>query len=150
MTALLSRKRSRIDSDDENDYDHPGLYHTSTTHSKNGASIEHRELAPSPSPTSSMPAPASLKRNKTQGELEELDIVPADEAWAIDIESILASPRVNTFTCGGQARESHSNLGRYVKGGSIVVLCVQGNVQVHYDLLWSVIIFPLSRVFEEE
>lgn len=133
MTALLGRKRSR---DDDDDYANERYGRHDIIETKHDASIEHYEVAPSPSPAPV--ATATLKRNKTQGELEELDIVPVEEAWSIDIQSILASPTVETFSHGGQTREPHSNMERYIKGGSIVILCVQGNLQLHYDLLWYV------------
>lgn len=113
MSVALSRKRSRlaIGNDDEEEIQ------------------QRREPSPALSSFSD-----TLKRSRTQCELEELDIINANEAWTVDVDAILASTRV--------ARPSHSELdahdnwARYQKGESLVVLCVQGNVQVHYELLW--------------
>lgn len=111
MQVALNRKRSRLalDSDDE---------------------VQQRR-EPSPAlPTLS----DTLKRSKTQCELDELGIISPEEAWNVDMDAILAS---NTIATPMTARfEAHDNWYRYKKGESLFVLCVQGNVHVHYDLLW--------------
>lgn len=109
MSVALSRKRSRlaIDEDDE----------------------EIRE----PSPTIHVLSD-TLKRSRTQCELDELDIIDAEDAWRVDVDAILASKRIARPLHG--RLEAHDNWQRYSKGDSIVVLCVQGNVHTHYDLLW--------------
>jgi hypothetical protein len=76
----------------------------------------------------------TVKRSRTQCELDELDIISAEEAWVVDIDAILSSRQVATPV--GSRLEAHDNWDRYKRGESIVVLCVQGNVHVHYDLLW--------------
>jgi hypothetical protein len=76
----------------------------------------------------------ALKRSRTQCELDELDMIRADVAWGVDVDAILASTRITTPP--GQTLKAHDNWERYSKGRSIVVLCVQGNVHIHYDLLW--------------
>jgi hypothetical protein len=112
MSVALSRKRSRlgVDSDDEEELQ------------------RRREPSPAFSDT--------LKRSKTQCELEELDIIGVEEAWVVDVDAILASRRI-ARPIGGNL-EAHDNWKRYRREESIVVLCVQGNVQVHYELLWYV------------
>lgn len=77
---------------------------------------------------------ADLKKTKTQSELDEIGIVAPEEAWAVDMDGILTSPMLPK---SGHLRP-HNNTSRYVKGSSIIVLCVQGNMHLHYDLLWYV------------
>jgi hypothetical protein len=109
MSVALSRKRSRLGVDEDDD------------------EVQRRR---EPSPAIS----DTLKRSKTQCELEELDMISANEAWSIDVDAILASRRIARPV--GSALEAHDNWARYQREASIVVLCVQGNVMVHYDLLW--------------
>ncbi|KAF2033773.1 hypothetical protein EK21DRAFT_57795 [Setomelanomma holmii] len=113
MSVALSRKRSRltIDSDDD-----------------------EAQWRREPSPVHSVLSD-TLKRSRTQCELDELAIVDAVEAWAVDVDAILASKRIAKPLGGGL--DAHDNWERYCKGQSMVVLCVQGNVQTHYDLLCS-------------
>ena len=113
MSVALSRKRSRLAVGDDDE----------------GEVQQRREPSPALSSFSD-----TLKRSKTQCELEELDIIDADEAWTVDVDAILASKRVARPL--HSTLEAHDNLGRYQRGESLVVLCVQGNVQVHYELLW--------------
>jgi hypothetical protein len=112
MSVALSRKRSRLALDDDEDE-------------------VQRRREPSPA-LSSMSD--TLKRSKTQCELDALDIIDVAEAWTIDVDAILASKRV------ARPPNAHDNWGRFQKGDSIVVLCVQGNVQVHYESLWYAIL----------
>jgi hypothetical protein len=114
MNVALSRKRSRLAQDSDDD-----------------------ELPPQrePSPTLSTLSNA-LKKSRTQCELDELDMVRAEVAWSVDLDAILASRKIATPP--GQTLKAHDNGGKYVKGASIVVLCVQGNMQIHYDVLWCV------------
>jgi hypothetical protein len=112
MNIALSRKRSRLTTDDDED------------------EVSHRR-----EPSPALPALGdTLKRSKTQCELEELDMISADQSWNVDLDAILASPTLATPP--GSILEAHNNWTRYKKHGSIIVLCVQGNVQVHYELLW--------------
>lgn len=114
MDVALSRKRSRLTIDEDEDEDEV-----------------QRRREPSPALP---PLGDALKRSKTQCELEELDIISPEEAWSVDVDAILSS---NTLTTPpGSMLEAHNNWERYRREESIVVLCVQGNVQVHYDLLW--------------
>lgn len=119
MDVALSRKRSRIHLDES---DNDG----------SGSGNNPRERQPQPSPALSTGS-ATLKRSRTQDELDQLKIIRPEDAWAIDVASILAS---NTLTTphGGNLKP-HNNLHQY-SSESIVVLCVQGNIQLHYDLLW--------------
>jgi len=111
-TTSLSRKRSRL-------------------------ALESDEEAQQPA--QSAPTPAThdntLKRSRTQCELDELAIVDAEQAWSVDVDAILASRCIAAPT-GGSRWEKHDNMERYSRGTSTIVLCVQGNVQVHYQLLW--------------
>jgi hypothetical protein len=113
MSVALSRKRSRLALDDNDDDE------------------LHRRREPSPAPST---FGDTLKRSRTQCELEELDIIGVDEAWSVDVDAILASTRIATPP--GRALDAHDNWQRYQRGESILVLCVQGNVHVHYELLW--------------
>ncbi|KAF2133936.1 hypothetical protein P153DRAFT_281012 [Dothidotthia symphoricarpi CBS 119687] len=109
--AIMNRKRSRLapDSDDED-------------------AQQRRE--PSPAlPTFS----DTLKRSKTQCELDDLDMIGIEKAWHIDVDAILASETL--ATAPGSMLAVHDNWGRYGKDESIVVICVQGNMHLHYDLL---------------
>jgi hypothetical protein len=112
MSVALSRKRSRLAVDPDEDE-------------------HHRRREPSPALSAFSD---TLKRSRTQCELDELDIVAVDEAWVIDMHAILTSNRIARPPSGHL--EAHDNWARHVEGASIVVLCVQGNVQTHYDLLW--------------
>ena len=106
MNVALNRKRSRLALDDDDD---------------------HRPE----------PAPAfvdALKRTKTQSELDELDIVAPEEAWSIDVSSILSSPTL--ANAPNSSLQAHNNLSNYAVGSSVLVFCVQGNLHLHYDLLW--------------
>ncbi|KAH7073029.1 hypothetical protein BKA63DRAFT_56086 [Paraphoma chrysanthemicola] len=111
MSVALSRKRSRLTVDSDED---------------------EEQLRREPSPVHSVLSD-TLKRSRTQCELDELDIVGVEEAWRVDVDAILASHRIAKPPHGGL--EAHDNWARYVKGESTMVLCVQGNVQTHYDLL---------------
>jgi hypothetical protein len=110
MSVALSRKRSRLTLDDDDD------------------EVQQRR---EPSPALSF-ASDTLKRSRTQCELEELNIIDVADAWVVDVDAILASKRV-------ASPNAHDNWGRFRRGDSIVVLCVQGNVQIHYELLWYAI-----------
>jgi len=78
-----------------------------------------------------------LKRTKTDNELDAVDIIPIAEAWPVDIASILSSPTLmKPVETGLQA---HNNFGNYREGSSMFVLCVQGDYQLHYDLLCSIL-----------
>ncbi|CAN9175898.1 unnamed protein product [Alternaria alternata] len=113
MSVALSRKRSRLTIDEDED------------------EVQHRR---EPSPT--LPALGdALKRSKTQCELEELDMISPEEAWSVDVDAILASNTLATLP--SSKLEAHNNWARYSKQESIIVLCVQGNVQIHYELLCS-------------
>ena len=108
MNAAVNRKRSRIDLDEE------------------------EERQPLPSPALSVGGD-SLKKSRTQSELEELDVIAPEDAWSVDVASILES---NTLACPpGSHLRPHNNVEKYT-AESIIILCVQGNVQLHYDLLW--------------
>ena len=112
MSARLSRKRSRLAPDSDDD--------------------EAQQLR-QPSPTLSSVSD-TLKRSKTQCELDELDIIEPKDAWTVDVGAILASTMLAAPPRTGL--EPHNNWQRYKKGKSIIVLCVQGNLQLHYNLLW--------------
>jgi hypothetical protein len=114
MSVALSRKRSWLAVDPDED-----------------ETQQRREPSPALSTFSD-----TLKRSKTQCELEELDIIVVDKAWSVDVDAIMASKRVARPAEGGL--EAHDNWADYVKGESMVLLCVQGNVQIHYELLWYV------------
>jgi hypothetical protein len=119
---LLRRKRSRLALDDDDD-----------------------ELRREPSPSPSFGD--ALKRSRTQCELEELDIIGVDDAWSVDVDAILASARVATPV--GSALVPHDNWGRLNRGESMFVLCVQGNVQDHYELLWYAIQMLLLMIIAD-
>lgn len=116
MNVALNRKRSRLalDSDDEDD-----------------SPVLRREASPALSTLSD-----TLKRSKTQCELDELRVVSAEGALSVDLGAMLASEVRREPAIGSW--EVHDNWAGYRKGESIVVLCVQGNVRTHYDLLWWV------------
>jgi hypothetical protein len=120
MSVALSRKRSRLAVDCDEDQ-----------HQYQDQGQDHRRREPSPAPSAFSD---TLKRSKTQCELDELHVIPVDEAWVVDVDAILASKRIARPLNG--RLEAHDNWPRYTEGTSIVVLCVQGNVQIHYDLLW--------------
>jgi hypothetical protein len=112
MDVALNRKRSRLDL--ELDDDAPYYRDDEAAH-----------------------APKSeLKKTRTQSEIDEVDIIPSADAWDIDIDSILSSP---TLTSSSTRARPHSNAHRYKKDASIIILCVQGNLHLHYDLLWCVV-----------
>jgi len=117
MNVALGRKRSRLTLDDD-DAEEGG----------------ERQLRREPSPSPGPPLGDALKRSKTHCELEELGMIDVSEAWNMDIPAILASHTLATPT--DSRLVPYDNRARYSKGESIVVLCVQGNVQIHYELLW--------------
>lgn len=123
MDVALNRKRSRLALGDDDDDD--------TSDNRNG---ERRLGLPLLSPALSAGSD-SLKRSRTQGELEELDVIRPEDAWSVDIDSILASTTIPTPP--GSTLQAHNNAENYKKNSSIFVLCVQGAVQLHYDLLWQ-------------
>lgn len=112
MSTKLSRKRSRLTFDSDDD--------------------EVQQLR---QPSPALPPPSdTLKRSKTQSELDELDIIELKDSWTVDIGAILARPALAAPPFSGL--KPHNNWQRYKKGESITVLCVQGNLQLHYNLLW--------------
>ncbi|KAF1838320.1 hypothetical protein BDW02DRAFT_594777 [Decorospora gaudefroyi] len=111
MHVTLSRKRSRLTTDADD-------------------LIQQRREPPSPALATSGD---TLKRSKTQCELDELDVISAEHAWSIDVDAVLASNTRATPT--GSTLPAHNNNANFRRGESLVVLCVQGNVQVHYELL---------------
>lgn len=112
MNVALNRKRSRLALEDD----------------------EEEELRlPEPSPALSTFSDA-LKRTRTQSDLEELGIIRPEDAWSVDVESILSSHTLPTAP--GSGLQAHSNVDNFQKNTSIIVLCVQGNLHLHYDLLW--------------
>lgn len=117
MTNLrppINRKRSRLDLESDDD---------------------DAQLRREPSPALSTMSD-TLKRSKTQCELDTLDVISPDKAWSIDVDAILGSERL--AVAPGSVLDAHDNWVRYRRDESIVVLCVQGNMHLHYDLLWSV------------
>ncbi|KAF2263636.1 hypothetical protein CC78DRAFT_269650 [Lojkania enalia] len=116
MNVALNRKRSRLalDSDDDE---------------LPRASGRSPLRSPSPGDT--------LKRTKTQEELDEVGIVAPEDAWVVDVASILASPTLHAPN--GGTLQAHNNLSSYSKDSSLVVLCVQGNLRLHYDLLCAML-----------
>lgn len=93
------------------------------------------EEAPQPR----QPSPAlsdTLKRSKTRCELDELDIIEPNDAWTVDVSAILGSTTVAAPP--GSGLKPHNNWARYKEDGSVMVLCVQGNLHLHYNLLWYV------------
>jgi len=114
MSAHLSRKRSRLTPDLDDD-----------------EAQQQRQFSPTLSPLGD-----TLKRSKTQCELDELDIIEPKEAWMVDISAILSSTTLAAPL--GSELEPHNNWQKYKRGESIMVLCVQGNLQLHYNLLWYV------------
>lgn len=113
MDVALSRKRSRLALDEDDDDDRA------------------RQREPSPALSASGDP---LKKSKTQCELEELGIISPQEAWSVDVDAMLTSPMLATPPAG--RLEAHDNWARHHRGQSTTVLCVQGNVQIHYELLW--------------
>ncbi|KAJ4380051.1 hypothetical protein N0V86_004358 [Didymella sp. IMI 355093] len=113
MSSKLSRKRSRLTLDSDDD---------------------EAEQLRQPSPALSSLSD-TLKRSKTQCELDELDIIEPKAAWTVDIAAILARPALPTPP--GSELKPHDNWQRYKRGESLTVLCVQGNMQLHYNLLCS-------------
>lgn len=111
MSAAISRKRSRLTLDADEELQ------------------QRREPSPALSTLSD-----TLKRTRTQCELDELSIVSPEEAWTVDVDAIIASPRLAAPV--DSTLEHHDNWARYQKGESLIVLCVQGNLQIHYELLW--------------
>ncbi|KAF2109124.1 hypothetical protein BDV96DRAFT_469122, partial [Lophiotrema nucula] len=109
MDVALNRKRSRLALEEDDDDD------------------EHRSQAPLPSPALA----DTLKRSRTESELDSLDMVAPAHAWSVDVAAILSSP---TFD-GAPGRAAHNNGDRFAADASIIVFCVQGNLQLHYDLL---------------
>ncbi|KAF2281003.1 uncharacterized protein EI97DRAFT_368336 [Westerdykella ornata] len=77
---------------------------------------------------------ADLKRTRTQGDLDDIDVIPPENAWTVDVDSIMSCPTLKAESAAG-GKQVHSNLHQYKKGSSIVVLCVQGDLPVHYDIL---------------
>ncbi|KAJ4344447.1 uncharacterized protein N0V89_012189 [Didymosphaeria variabile] len=63
----------------------------------------------------------SLKRSRTQGELEELDVIPPAEAWTVDVAAMLASKTLAAPP--GSSLRPHNNAHRLIKG-SLLVLSV--------------------------
>jgi hypothetical protein len=112
MSSKLSRKRSRLTLDSDDD---------------------EAEQLRQPSPALSSLSD-TLKRSKTQCELDELDIIEPKAAWTVDIAAILARPALATPP--GSELKPHDNWQRYKRGESLTILCVQGNMQLHYNLLW--------------
>ncbi|KZM23044.1 hypothetical protein ST47_g5676 [Ascochyta rabiei] len=113
MSARLSRKRSRLATESDDD-----------------------EIQQLREPSPALPwLGDTLKRSKTQCELDELDIVEPTDAWTVDVDAILASTTLAAPQ--GSRLKSHNNWQRYEKGGSTTIFCVQGNLQLHYDLLCS-------------
>ncbi|KAF2178567.1 hypothetical protein K469DRAFT_675468 [Zopfia rhizophila CBS 207.26] len=85
---------------------------------------------------SGIPFTEPLKRTKTEGELDEIDVISPSEAWPVDVPGILSSPTL-PGPRGGNL-QSHDNMANYAANSSILVFCVQGdNYQLHYNLLCS-------------
>ncbi|KAF2683430.1 hypothetical protein K458DRAFT_305049 [Lentithecium fluviatile CBS 122367] len=108
----MNRKRSRLALDDD----------------------DEEQRTPEPSPALSTFSD-TLKKTRTQSDLEDLDMVRPEDAWSVDVDGILASNALATPP--GSSLQAHNNVGKYRSDESIIVLCVQGNVQLHYDLLCS-------------
>lgn len=85
----------------------------------------------------------SLKRTKTDSELDALGVIPSSEAWCIDLSAILCSPTVP------KAPQGHHNPASSTSAKSIFLFCVQGDYELHYNLLWYLARFP-SLVTSEQ
>lgn len=118
MDATVGRKRSRLALDD--DASHEGSHSSGETQTHTRLQARARARASASPALSVGSAVDSLKRSRTQSELDELRVVAPHEAWTVDVPAMV----------------SHSS------AASILVLCVQGTVQLHYDLLWQA--FPSS------
>jgi hypothetical protein len=105
--AVLSRKRSHLTEEED----------------------EQHEAAPSKSRPKAL-----LKRTKTESDLDDIRIVAPEDAWTVDVSALLASP--TRARSEGSCLRPHSNTARFQLGTSIIVLCVQGFLHLHYDLLW--------------
>lgn len=74
------------------------------------------------------------KRNKILSDVDAIEMIPAANAWPIDMSEIIT----------GLAQAQHSgtdgyvfnNMGRYDPNTSVFVICVRGFQNVHYELLW--------------
>jgi hypothetical protein len=75
-----------------------------------------------------------LKRTKTDSDLDDIRIVAPEDAWTVDVSALLASP--TRARSEGSCLRTHDNTARFQLGTSIIVLCVQGFLHLHYDLLW--------------
>ncbi|KAF2854827.1 hypothetical protein T440DRAFT_464959 [Plenodomus tracheiphilus IPT5] len=132
--APITRKRSRIaldsDSDPDSSHNEPHTHPQPQLQSQQ----QQQQRLKSPSPALSSISD-TLKRTRTQCELDELSIVPPQDAWPFDIDALLASPRLSTPPTHPTNLPAHDNWARYNRDKSILILCVQGNLQLHYELL---------------
>ena len=99
-----------------------------------------RSAARSPSPDEDFieenDAFDTLKRTKTDGELEELAVAPLAESWRVDVTEILAPTPQALQTSGGEyGAITWNGLPNYTPEKSLLVLCVVGSLEVqHYAL----------------
>ncbi|KAI8935749.1 hypothetical protein NX059_007269 [Plenodomus lindquistii] len=110
--AAISRKRSRTTLDPDSDSDRSQL------------------KSPSPAPSS---LSDTLKRTRTQCDLDELAIADPATAWPFDTTALLSSKRLAAPP--GSNLPAHDNWARYRQAESLFVLCVKGNMQLHFELL---------------
>lgn len=106
---------------------------------KRSASTPYPRETPSPGDESVESIGVSLKRTKTDNELDALGIIPQDEAWHFDVASVIASP---------PEPQAHTHLKSYSPSKSLFVLCVVGGLELHYQLLWYAMRLSLHSILE--
>ncbi|KAF2454922.1 hypothetical protein BDY21DRAFT_351928 [Lineolata rhizophorae] len=101
-----------------------------------GQGTSRRSRSPSKPPATPREAP---KRSRTDGDIDGLELVPKEDAWGIDVSTLVGS-QVYLRTPEGGASTSdggvwRGNWERFEQGRSPFLLAVMGGLDVQYDVL---------------
>jgi hypothetical protein len=74
------------------------------------------------------------KRNKSTDAVQDIALIPKNEAWEFDTAELLDSP--TTIPTPNPAQLDGNNFKQYDPAKSLFLLCVVGQMTLQLDLLW--------------
>ena len=81
------------------------------------------------------PIDGFLKRGKAEDDIETIKLFPRAQAWDFDVAALLDSP---THVWQSSEDNSGNNFKNYDPSESLFILCVIGELDVQYQMLWYV------------
>jgi len=81
------------------------------------------------------PIDGFLKRGKAEDDIETIKLFPKAQAWDFDVAALLDSP---THVWQSSEDSSGNNFKNYDPSESLFILCVTGELDVQYQMIWYV------------